>query len=122
MIQSAFGNPIAITFSGSPDMHIYSNSIPRQIPSLKSTPVRPASADLRRPETSQSNYSVPAERVDIVKVLDAQVSSKMKEIEEMLEEKSSPKKAISNISDTEKERIRSLVKQRIMEKKKVANS
>ena len=126
MIQSALGNPIAIGLSTSPDLSTSINSRPRIVPSLKSTPPRPASTEYRRAETSQSNYSVPAERLDIVKVLDAQVSAKMNELNEIMESTSPPKKTLkkkpSNLSENERERIRALIKERIKEKKTSTNS
>lgn len=133
MIQSALGNPIAIAYPTSPDIGASVHLRPQNIPSLKKSPPRPLSTEFfRRVESSQSNYSVPPERKDVVKELDAQISAQINELNEIFGESSlnkrlstnekrdesdSPKKAGGGIADSDKERIRALVKQRIKEKK-----
>jgi hypothetical protein len=89
-----------------------------------------------RSETNHSNYSVPADRKDVVKELDAQISAQILELNQIFGESSplskkanrtgpleeSPKKKAGALNDNEKERIRELVKQRIKDKKTAKSS
>lgn len=137
IIQSALGNPIAVAYPTSPDLGTSVHQRPQIIPSLKNSPPRPLSTEFfRRVESSQSNYSVPAERKDVVKELDAQISAQINELNEIFGESSfknplitdekrgesdSPTKIAGSLTESEKERIRSIVKQRIREKKSLSN-
>ena len=89
-----------------------------------------------RSETSHSNYAVPTDRKDVVKELDAQISAQILELNQIFDEsaprtkKPNPtgqveesfKKTAGNLNDTDKERIRELVKKRIKEKKTAKSS
>jgi len=134
LIQSALGNPIAIGYPTSPELGTTPSAHlrPQIIPSLKNTPPRPFSTDLRRPdtsnsnysssmeqrhvtkeplsngllkrsETSQSNYSVPAERKDVVKELDDQISAQINELNQIFSESSSLNKKIDTSPTGKKE-------------------
>ena len=115
IVQSSLGNPLLTAFPTSPDpssLDLFWSVVP------KLSPPRPLSVNMLRPDTAQSTYTIPPERKDVVKDIDAHVSAKMREVKQILEESStSPKKKKVEISDTEKERIRSMIRTRLNEKK-----